>query len=131
MAYSCVEKDCASKRSGRMNPLTYCIGPTLLVLGGCAGAIYQGETYGNARKTDVTAGETSFVVYDRPDLNSLYVRPGGIGSALSQGANPGTQIIKLKLAAQTYLKDIIKKDCVTDEGKEIMAGQFEFKYNCK
>ena len=81
-------------------------------------------------------GGDSYVVFDRADLGSLYIRPG-FGTAWSNGTrtvatDAASDIaIDMKQVSQKYLTSKGKKDCTVDKGKEIMTGQFEFKYKCK
>lgn len=81
-------------------------------------------------------GSDSYVVFDRADLGSLYIRPG-LGTSWSNGTrtvatDASSDIaIDMKQVSQKYLSKKGKKDCALDNGKEIMNGQYEFKYKCK
>lgn len=107
----------------------------IMILSGCSS--HFNNTYASANKVDVEVAGATYVIHDRPDLSSLYVR-SSVGSAFSNStkANTATDgandvLMDSKIAAQRYLKDLVKRDCTLDAGKEILSLQYEFKYKCK
>jgi hypothetical protein len=113
------------------------IAVTTALITGCSGIGHFTSTYASSQQTDIDLGGSSFVVFDRPDLSSLYVR-ADMGTAYSMGASSATATdgnedarITLRTAAQEYLKKKGKKECTVDNGKEIMNQQYEFTYKCK
>jgi hypothetical protein len=114
---------------------TLLLATTLLT--GCAGHSYFVDTYNDSPKNEVDVAGLTYVLYDRPDLNKMYVR-SSFGSVWHNGARANTYTedekdiaIDMKQAGKKYLTSRGKKDCTFEKGKEIMNGQFEFSYKCK
>lgn len=114
---------------------TLLLATTLLT--GCAGHSYFVDTYNDSTRNEVDVAGLTYVLYDRPDLNKMYVL-SSLGSVWHNGSRENTYtegekdvVIDMKQAGQKYLTSRGKKDCTFDKGKEIMTLQFEFNYKCK
>ena len=106
---------------------------TVLAISGCGGYGYYLSNYNSLPQHDVELNGTTYVVFDRSEVNSLYIR-GAVSDTYEIGkrisTNRDATIRDLKVAANKYLNSSGRKDCMFDKGKEIMNGQFEFNYKC-
>lgn len=105
---------------------------TILAISGCGGYGYYLSNYNSLPQNDVELNGRTYVIFDRSEVNMLYIRPSiadsGLGAAIKtdrEGVIHG-----MKVAANKYLNRTGKKDCMFDKGKEVMTAQFEFNYKC-
>ena len=114
---------------------------TVLALGGCAGVNYVVHEYsGIEPKSFDVAGEDTYRVFDRPDVNKLMITPslnkamgagalqgltfGGVDAMDSIGPKPMFEHAALAYLASTG------RQCRIIDGYLVVRPQWEFKYDC-